>query len=746
MGNPDNSPPARPASVPSEARWDPKDPGFEWIVGDVDAQGRRHGLYRSWTRDGVLHGECSYEHGKAHGKNVNYHPDGTIASEAEWVNGVIMNSAFFRSAPPSPEPFAQAAPNVWAARYYTRDGKTNYAIRYFLREGTECGPDGKPLPPRPSSVSADARWFPDMDRWVDGEIERGTNKQVGRWRWWSREGVLRHEELRDARGETLTIADYESDGTLAKTTKREGDITERDYYYEGKVSSRHREDDKGRQIYKATWQRDGVLGEEREVTYEDDLIATVTERGTGGVLRLQARREGPEHACVLYQPDGKTFAASGMHTGEKLTGTWRVFDASGAVRRDVDLAALELKHGLKSEGLWFKLGQAMFQTEPRAASVTNLAGVDDEPWATTHGCYDEAVKDFPVLLRGLVSTEPLVRMYCLGAIEAEIEHQGSTYPATARVVPYLARLLSHPNADRAALLSTLQAAGENSAPYVAEVEDLDEDDPDRFGIEGTYLAVGRAWPDIFACFDKATLEEKRVILVLANFAPEGARDILTIARCAPDPGMRARAIDSLTATPNYSVADAMTCLTDKDALVRAVTAISIATSKGPDTPREVVAVLREAIVRHKDIATRFAQLVFIDGHVLAYLALAAGAVGSPDARSLAQHLCERIDEVDGHSAITYGRGLLKLAFGRGKRPFAKRFVEILDTLADSKQFWAFNVDAHEVLARWKLPRSQAELRALIAATKAAPDPEAFMHAHMHAGDGLDQSDHERDED
>jgi hypothetical protein len=219
MGKPDNSPPARPKTVPEEARWDPKDPGFEWIVGGVDAEGRRHGLYRSWTRDGRLHGECGYEHGKVHGKNINFHPDGTIASEAEWANGTIMNSAFHRCASPSPEPFAQAAPNVWTARYFTRDGKTNYAIRYFTRDGTECGPDGNPLPPRPGSVSVDARWFPDMERWVDGEIERGTNKQVGRWRWWSREGVLRHEELRDATGDALTISDYEVDGTLTKTTR-----------------------------------------------------------------------------------------------------------------------------------------------------------------------------------------------------------------------------------------------------------------------------------------------------------------------------------------------------------------------------------------------------------------------------------------------------------------------------------------------------------------------------------------------
>jgi hypothetical protein len=160
MASPDNSAPPRPASVPAEARWDPKEPGFEWVTGAIDAEGRRHGLHRSWTRDGRLHGECSYDHGRVHGKNINFHPDGTVASEATWVNGLIMDSVFYRSDAPTTEPFAQAAPGVWSVRYYTRDGKTNYTIRYFARDGSECGPDGKPLPARPKTVSADARWIP----------------------------------------------------------------------------------------------------------------------------------------------------------------------------------------------------------------------------------------------------------------------------------------------------------------------------------------------------------------------------------------------------------------------------------------------------------------------------------------------------------------------------------------------------------------------------------------------------------
>lgn len=92
-----------------------------------------------------------------------------------------------------PAELTHLAPAVWCVRYYSRDGRTHYTVRYFLRDGSECGPDGKPLPPRPPTVSPEARWFPDVERWVDGAVERGTNKQVGRWRWWSRDGELRQE-------------------------------------------------------------------------------------------------------------------------------------------------------------------------------------------------------------------------------------------------------------------------------------------------------------------------------------------------------------------------------------------------------------------------------------------------------------------------------------------------------------------------------------------------------------------------
>src|SRR5262245_1024364 len=180
--------------------------------------------------------------------------------------------------------------------------------------------------------------------------------------------------------------------------------------------------------------------------------------------------------------------------------------------------------------MW-ELGHVLYKVdEPGFDTPEQLAGVDDEPWSETGGCFDENVDEFPRLLRGLVSPDPLVRTYCLGTIDYETEHQGSAYPATARVIPWVAKLLSHRDVDRPKLLAMILCAGTNAAPYVDQAQELDADDPERFAIEGTYHAVAAAWPTIFAQFATATPDERRTILVLAKFAPEAKANLIDVAR------------------------------------------------------------------------------------------------------------------------------------------------------------------------------------------------------------------------
>jgi hypothetical protein len=717
VGRPDNSVPARPPQVPSEARWDPgKAPGFEWKLGGVDDAGRKHGLYRSWTREGVLHAETMYEHGDIHGTNKNFHPDGSVSSEATWIRGVIMDSVCYRSDHATSERFAHAAANVWSVRYYTRDGKTNYTIRYFTRDGVECGPDGHPLPPRPARVSAEARWFPDLDRWVDGEIERGTNAQLGRWRWWTRDGVLRHEQMRDARGEVITIADYRGDGTLHRRIQRDASGEVREHFFaDGTRSTCRRDDARGREIYQASWSRAGALEQEIERTFDGEQLASVRERGRSGAPRFEARREGAAAACLLYRDGGRGMLASGTIAEGRLAGTWCIFDDAGGVRREADLTALALAQPLTGDGLTWQLGEALYRLdEPALDTPAVLAGVDDEPWRELEGAYDEHVEQLPRLLRAAVSSDPLVRDYALGAIACELEDQGAIYPVTARALPYLARLLADSRADRARILALLATIAEVASD------------------EGTAAAVGSSWPHIFAVFRAATQDERRAIFAIARRTAESRANLLEVACGDADPCIRAWATDSITASDDYALGDVLPVLGDRDPIVRCAAAIAIACTKPSQSPRDVVSALATSVRGWRELAPRFAQLPHTEHHLLAHLAVALGSISNPDARSLAPLLCDAIGEVDSDSAAAYGRGLLALAFGNGERPFAKRCVEIVSALATSAQFWSRDEAASEILARWNLPRTRHLLTALVTELEAARDPEAILHARIRA--------------
>ena len=386
------------------------------------------------------------------------------------------------------------------------------------------------------------------------------------------------------------------------------------------------------------------------------------------------------------------------------------------LRRELDPTELALDQTPTSEGLAWTLAEALFRAdEPTFVTPPELDGIDREPWADLAGAFDHDVEQVPRLVRGLVSPDPQVRAFALEVIAGEIVQPGTTYPATARVLPYLARVLGHACADRASLLRTIDAASEAALLAGTASDDA----------VATTRAIADAWPHVFACFTAATAEDRRRILTLARLAPTAKPDILAFARDRnePDAVMRACAVDTLPALPGYAATDLVPLLSDRDLLIRATTAFAIARTSGPEAPRETVHALTDALRNWRELDVRFAELFPAEPHLLAAIARAAGTIHSADARSLARELCAALEEVDGRSAISFGEGLLSLAFGRGEPPFAKRFVEILDTLARSTTFWQLDAIASAVLARWNLPRTRRDLAALVAELRSNADPE-----------------------
>jgi hypothetical protein len=425
-----------------------------------------------------------------------------------------------------------------------------------------------------------------------------------------------------------------------------------------------------------------------------------------------------------------------------LLGTWRLFDARGSLRREVDTTSFAIAHEPTGRGLAARLGEALFRHDEAAlATPAQLAGIDDEPWAELVGAREVDVERFPRLVRALVAEEPLVRDYALRAIRAEVIADRAVFAATARVVPYLARLLAHPALDRSCVLALFAELGDAALPHTGTSDDgiatARTSTPNGGAADGlaalraTARALDASWPQIFAQFATAPLVDRRRIFELAKLAPAAKPAILEIARRDADATLRACAARCFIELPTFTNADAAPLLADKDALVRATTAIALGLHKGAEAPREAVHGLDDALRGWRDYAKRYAELPFAEVHVLAQIALAAGAIRTPDARSVAHQLCAVVEEVDARSVIAFARGLLLLAFGPTEgtfeRPYAKRFVEIIETLARSKQFWSHDAAAAELLERWHLPRGRIALMALVAELRGNAEPEAAMH-------------------
>lgn len=73
-----------------------------------------------------------------------------------------------------------------------------------------------------------------------------------------------------------------------------------------------------------------------------------------------------------------------------------------------------------------------------------LERLDDVPWDTLEHAYGSA-EDVPGLLRQLLSSDPKVRAKAQHALYGNIFHQGTRYPATSYVIPFLIEMCADPS-------------------------------------------------------------------------------------------------------------------------------------------------------------------------------------------------------------------------------------------------------------------------------------------------------------
>ena len=159
--------------------------------------------------------------------------------------------------------------------------------------------------------------------------------------------------------------------------------------------------------------------------------------------------------------------------------------------------------------------------------------------------------------------------------------------------------------------------------------------------------------------------------------------------------------------------------------------INMATKFGPDSAPGTVTALAGAVEQFEVVNPLFREMPGNDTHVLAILSLSIGSVRSEEAFAQGATLRENLQHVNAIDAVTFCQGLLALAFGQGTKPFAPDFLTTLRFVANSELFWQFNVNAHEVLGYWNLPRETPELLAFADEIESAADPQEAMYAYFH---------------
>ncbi len=725
--------PTRPDSVPEHAIWDANDQ--EWVVQTLDTQGRDHGQTDYYRADGRLCCTSGFEHGTLHGKNMRFHPDGSVASEGEYEHGVMTSVHHYRGDESSTESFPEVCQNVTHIfSQLSNDGKYTKATQFFGKDDVPLTSTGDPLPPRPENVPALAGY---LTQWVLGELDRSRNNQkVGTWKYWTTEGQLVCEEEISYEGVAISTVHYFENGSVEKSYRhhQNGKRAEWLWYHDnGQLFVDEKSDEEGNVLYKARWSDNGTLREEVKSTYDADGLVNRTEYDEGDIV-LQAKRNDKELVVTLLQGDGKTPEAMGAIVGGYLVGPWKLYEEDGSVRRTIETSGLEIEANPVAEKMSWPLRTAAYQLEMKdAGKLEELAGVEGVNWEEVESAYGDT-EDFPAYLRGLVLDEPYARRYAFGQLYGEIEHQNTVYEATAQVIPFLAKLLSHPNCDRQSIVSMLYDVGSCAAPWAEEAAEWEESE--QISILGTLNALDEAWPSIWALMPTADAELRQQIVLLGQFPSDAQgvvqKALLDFVVSDETDELRACAVNALAHRNGATPSTLVPVFADTSPLIRTTAAIACGLCFGPENPPEIHKALQDSLEQWESIADRYRVLPFVEGHVLALLALSAACTANSDVRAtMLEPLRDLLEEVDAISATTFGRGLLSLTFGRCEKPFAPSFVDTIETLAKSKQFFDFNVNAHEMLDKWALPTEPEDLLELVATLRQQEDPEEFLHALMH---------------
>jgi hypothetical protein len=203
--------PERPASVPSEARYDPELPGWELVA--RGPSGERDGERRQYRDDGTLACIDRFEAGRRVGEFSLFHPNGDLLGRGAYVDD-RLDGTLFRFASPAPggEPLRSCCvpPSAVEMRAEYRRGRLLDEV-YYDAEGRPLASDGTPWPERPPGVPERAVFDAHSRRYVLHEENDDGTEQLRRY--YAATG-FREEEFAIVRGRSTTRRLFDVAGNL----------------------------------------------------------------------------------------------------------------------------------------------------------------------------------------------------------------------------------------------------------------------------------------------------------------------------------------------------------------------------------------------------------------------------------------------------------------------------------------------------------------------------------------------------
>jgi antitoxin component YwqK of YwqJK toxin-antitoxin module len=185
--------PKRPAGVAAKAWWDEGD--SEWVFGPL-VDGKKHGDFVFWRADGTKCNECHMVMDVAEGPFKRFHENGDVSQDGTFEKGQLHGTRRWFSTDSETTENTRAPgihEDVWRSEMDYVHGRV-VAIRHFNREGERVLPsNGEPYPLKPAGVDDGAEYVEPKDEWHRGDAEGETQKKLGRWKVWTREGQLKEE-------------------------------------------------------------------------------------------------------------------------------------------------------------------------------------------------------------------------------------------------------------------------------------------------------------------------------------------------------------------------------------------------------------------------------------------------------------------------------------------------------------------------------------------------------------------------